>query len=109
MRRNFVARRDMCGICFSIVPTMKVPVHKIPSCFAICNVEFLNHSYLTLYANSSVIASRADDADTSVYCTTRINDFLGDMSDLVPIPPSFSSVNTCLVHVRFLSIMEPVA
>ena len=55
------------------------------------------------------LASRADDADTSVYCATRTNDFLGDMSDLVPISPSLSSVNTCLVHVRFVSIVEPVA
>jgi hypothetical protein len=54
MRRSFVARWNMRGICFSIVPAVKVLVHKIPSCFAFCNVEFFNRSYLILYANLAV-------------------------------------------------------
>jgi hypothetical protein len=58
---------------------------------------------------SSFVACRDEDAATPVYCASRGEDFLGDISNLAAILTGFSSFSTWLLRVLLLPKTECVA
>ena len=41
MKPVFMTQQNVCGVCFSCVHSVKVPVHKIQFCFIACIVEYV--------------------------------------------------------------------
>jgi hypothetical protein len=42
--RGVIAKQNECGIGFSTIPSVKVAVHNILSCFIVLIVDSVNHS-----------------------------------------------------------------
>jgi hypothetical protein len=65
---SFAAKKNECEVYFSSMHAMKVPVHKIQSCFAICAVDFANYSCLTWTQMKQFFAFHANDAGKTILC-----------------------------------------
>jgi hypothetical protein len=90
----FIAEEKECGFHLSIMHTLKVPVHKIPSFFTIYVFEFVNHKYF-LCIHSALVSCFLPFPSRLEFITGTLLTYLC----IVRMYGTFTVVNVIMVRV----------